>query len=738
MKKLTLAVTMLSGILAYSQEKPKTDSTATKNLENVTITKKVFQKKADRVIYDVAASPATKGNTAFDLLKETPTVTTSDDKEFKILGKSAVVVFINGRKANMDANAILAMLKSTASENVSKIEVISAPGSEFDVPGNTGVINIVMKKKNTDGYSGTLQMQNNQGYYNNPSSNASLNFRKGKLGGNISGGYGAYQYRQGITLENGNSSYKTMSEGYVTGPSSDLNLNSTLDYDLSDKDYLTWSINTSFNRSKASAQKFSNQYFVNNILTDETEMQGLGNDKSKNLSTSLGYDYSLDDKGSKIKLNAAYLYYTKNSMDATRNFQLPGYAFVSGFDQITPQDIYNFSVLADYIKKLKDGSTVSFGGNFNKTKTDNDTQFLVTADQINFSKNPDLSNHFIYNETIGALYANYERSLGKKVSMKGGVRYEMTGTKGDILGKDDPLYHFKENYGNILPFLNLNYAISENNNLSYNFSSRIRRPSFWELNPVRMYTTTTNYIQNNPFMLPSKIYSQELMYMYKNAYFFTLSHTFTKDESTQIPLQKLNANNLVELRYIRTNYGNSNEASATLGMQKMFWKGRWMANYSVTGIYKKYSGTVSYDPLTHESFDPYVVDRSTKFAVFNASNQLALDTKKTWWLGADYFLVTPQELELGKLDLLNSLNLSLKKNWENWTFKAAVNDVFDSQSKVKIINRQANGFYNNVYQNGYSRNFSASITYNFGNQKIRGARQDESANKDIKNRTGGK
>lgn len=738
MKKLTLTVALLSGILAYSQEKPKTDSVATKNIENVTMTKKVFQKKADRVIYDVAASPSTKGNTAFDLLKETPTVTTSDDKEFKILGKSAVEVFINGRKSNMKMDAVLAMLKSTASENVSKIEVISAPGSEFDVPGNTGVINIIMKKKNTDGYNGTLQMQNQQGYYNNPSSNASINFRKGKLGGNLSGGYGEYRYRQGITLENGNDKFKTMSAGHVTGPNRDLNLNSTLDYDLSDKSYLTWSINTSFNNSKGSEQKFNSRNYVNDVLSAETEMQGFGKDRSKNLSTSLGYDYTLDDKGSKIKLNAAYLYYTKNSTDQTRNFLLPNYSFISGFDQITPQDINNFSVLADYIKKFKDESTFSFGGNFNKTKTDNDTQFLTTLDQQNFLKDTNLSNHFIYNETIGALYANYERNLSKKVSMKGGLRYELTSTKGDILGKADPMYHFKDHYGNILPFLNLNYAINENNNLSYNFSSRVRRPSFWELNPVRMYTTATNYIQNNPFMLPSKIYSQELMYMYKNAYFLTLGHTFTKDESTQIPLQKLNADNLVELRYIRTNYGDSNEASATLGMQKMFLKGRWMANYSVTGIYKKYKGSVNYDPLTHESFDPYVVDRSSVFAVLNATNQFALDSKKTWWLGADYFIVTPQDMEIGKLDVINALSLSLKKNWENWTFKAAVNDVFDSQSKINILNRQDNGYYSNVYQKGYSRNFVASITYNFGNKKIKGARQDESANKEIKNRTGGK
>lgn len=737
MKKLILSAALLSGIFAFSQEHQSADTVQTKKIESVNLTKKVFQKKADRLIYDVAATPSAKGSTAFDLMKETPTITNTDDKEFKILGKSAVVVYINGKKSNMNADAINALLKGTPAENISKIEVISVPGSEYDVPGNTGIINIVMKKKTADGYNGTLRMENEKGYYDNPSSSLSVNFRKNKIGGNVSGGYAEERNFQRLRLENGDAQSKTISEGSVDEPDQNLYANAALDFDINDKNYLGFNLNTSFNTTKGEFSTFENRTFLNNVLKKTSLMESAGNDNSKNISTELHYERNQDEKGSKLKLNVAYLYYKKTQEDFNRNFLLPSKTLFYGYNQNAPQIINNYALQADEIKKFNDEATLSFGGNFSFTKTDNDTYFESGNGSI-FAKDSDQSNHFVYNETIGAVYANYEKNLGKKVSAKAGLRYEITDTKGDILGKTDEFYHFKKSYGNILPFLNINYNINENNNLSYNFSSRIRRPSFWELNPVRHNTTTTNYIQNNPFMMPSKIYSQELMYMYRNAYFLTLGHMYEKDAATQIPLQKINAEKEMELRYIRTNYGDKQDFSATLGMQKSFFKNIWVANYTATINHSIYKGSVNTDPLTHEIFDPYIVDRKSTFFIFSANNQVAFDMKKTWWLGADYFIVTPQNMELGKLSTIQQLNFSVKKTWENWTFKAAVDDVLNTNHRYEILNQNSNGYFSNVYQTQYTRNFTLSATYNFGNQKIKGARREDSANKDIKSRTGGK
>ena len=73
MRKLLFTAALLSSHFYYSQEEK------TKDIEEVKMIKKMLQKKSDRLVFDVAASPIAKGNNAFDLLKETPLVSSTDE-----------------------------------------------------------------------------------------------------------------------------------------------------------------------------------------------------------------------------------------------------------------------------------------------------------------------------------------------------------------------------------------------------------------------------------------------------------------------------------------------------------------------------------------------------------------------------------------------------------------------------------------------------------------------------------
>jgi hypothetical protein len=134
------------------------------------------------MVFDVANSPIAKGTTGFDLLKETPMVSSTDNATLKILGKNASIIYINGRKSNMEPEAVIEMLKNMPSENISKIEVITMPSSEFQVEGNQGIINIILKKNLLMELMAIIRFEDNQGYFNNPSGAVTLNYRKNKLG----------------------------------------------------------------------------------------------------------------------------------------------------------------------------------------------------------------------------------------------------------------------------------------------------------------------------------------------------------------------------------------------------------------------------------------------------------------------------------------------------------------------------------------------------------------------------
>ncbi|WP_439480250.1 TonB-dependent receptor domain-containing protein [Chryseobacterium aquaticum] len=743
---LLIAAIFFTG-LTFAQEK-KSDNLQTKKIEEVVIKKQVFKKQSDRFVYDVAASPVTKGNNTFDLLKQTPLLSTTDDKTLKIAGKNNALIYINGRKTNMDAESLTQFLKNTPAENIQKIEVITVPGSEFQVESSDGIINIVLKKKMSDGTSGNMRMSNSQNKYNASSASFSVNYRKDKLGisANLSGGENIQA--QSYILRNGNDLVKNESVGDIDDPNKNLGGYLNFDYQLNDKSNLALSWNSWANKSYGSTVELLNTlniYKPDGSLdkTDLTRSSNLENARNYNNSVNLNYELKTDSLGSKLNLNAAYLIYKRfQNSDNKTIVENPAGVFTQlrqNVLQDIPQIINNFSSTVDYIQKFKHDFTVSVGGNFNATKTDNDTKNFFNYYDANGnlkSIDPDL-NHFIYDEQIYGAYITFEKKFSDKFSGKVGTRYEITRSLGTSEIPDQPMQEFERNYNNLLPYLSLNYAINDKNNISYAFSSRMRRPSFWELNPVKNILTEDNYTQNNPFVKASSTYNQELTYMFKNSYFLILNHSYFKDIITQVPLQRdieRDGKTYRQLAYIRTNFGDKQEMSVMLGMQKTFFNQYLTTNFNIGVQHNINKGTLNTDPTSGQVFDTYINNRESSSIVIQTNNTLRLDKKKTWFLGVNYFYVDKQQIELGMLKNLMSLDLSIKKNWNDWTFALNMNDVLNTNI-VEIEDSQANGTYNYIRNNQYRRGGTFSITYNFGNQKVKKVRDIEGASDAIKSRT---
>ena len=479
---------------------------------------------------------------------------------------------------------------------------------------------------------------------------------------------------------------------------------------------------------------------ANNSITNYSITKGRENARSYNNSFNLNYEWKIDDLGSKLNANASLLIYRRfqNSTNQTivsDAFQNPG-ILSTEIAQNLPQLINNFSANTDYIRKFKNDLTVAVGGNFNTTKTDNDTQYTTT----NFLTNDVVQepNHFIYDENIYGLYLTVEKKLSEKFSGKIGTRYEITNSLGTSDNAQNPEYKsIERNYNNILPYLSFNYAVNDKNNISYAFSSRMRRPSFWELNPVRNILTENNYIQNNPFVKASSVYTNELTYMYKNSYFLILNHSFFKDKITQVPLQRDVVKDGItyqELRYIRTNFGDKQEMSAMLGLQKSYFKGYLSANFNIGVQHNINNGRLSQDPTTGDQFKEFLNNLKSTSLVIQTNNTVQLDKKKTWFLGVNYWYVDQQQIEIGLLKNLMSLDLDLKKVWNEWTFSAGIEDVLKTNI-VEIESFQQDGSYNYVKNNEFNQQFKVSIVYNFGNKKVKKVRDIEAASDAIKNRT---
>lgn len=753
MKKIIILAAAISGIAVFAQEK-KSDTVKANAIEGITLTKQVFKKQSDRFVYDVAASPVAKGNTTFDLLKQTPLLSSTDDKTLKIAGKNNALIYINGRKTNMDAESLVQLLKSTPAENIQKIEVITVPGSEYQVESSDGIINIVMKKKMSDGLNGNMRMSNMQNKYNGSSASLSLNYRKDKLGisGNIFAGENIQA--QSYVLRNGTNLISNESVGDINDPNKNLGGYLNFDYQLTDNSNLALTWNSWYNKSNDSTVDLLNtlrNYNTDGSLksTEQNKSQNRENAHYYNNSLNLNYELKTDSLGSKLNVNAAYLNYRRFQFSDNRTLVSVVPETFTDFSllrqQITqdiPQVINNFSGTVDYIQKFKNDFTVSLGGNFNKTKTDNDTKnysYSYNGSGVLIATKPDF-NHFIYDESIYGVYLTLEKKFSDQLSGKVGARYEITKSLGTSDNPQNTVAQYQEierNYNNLLPYLSFNYSINDKNNISYAFSSRMRRPSFWELNPVKNILTQDNYTQNNPFVKSSSTYNQELTYMLKSSYFLILNHSYFKDIITQVPLQREIIRDGVayrQLAYIRTNFGDKQEMSAMLGMQKTFFKQYLTTNFNIGVQHNINNGTLNTDPTTGQVFDTYINKTKSTSMVIQTNNTIRLDKKKTWFLGVNYFYVDKQQIELGMLKNLMSLDLSIKKNWNDWTFSLNVTDVLKTNI-VEIEDYQSSGNYNYVKNDQFRRGMTFSMVYNFGNQKVKKVRDIEGASDAIKSRT---
>jgi hypothetical protein len=652
----------------------------------------------------VAASPVTKGNTTFDLLKQTPLLSSTDDKTLKIAGKNNALIYINGRKTNMDADSLVQFLKNTPAENIQKIEVITVPGSEYQVESSDGIINIVLKKKMSDGTSGNMRMSNSQNKFNSSSASFSLNYRKEKLGisANLNGSENIQP--QTYTLRNGNALSSNESIGDIDDPNKNLGGYLNIDYQLTDNSNLALSWNSWANRSYGATINLFNTVrsfdsTQNTYIESFNRSRNLENARSYNNSLNLNYELKTDSLGSKLNVNAAYLNFKRFQSSDNKTI----ISDVSGNDirlgrvifQDQPQIINNFSGTVDYIKKFDKDFTASIGGNYNKTKTDNDTKSSTldyiydTNGQLTDIETTNAPNHFIYNENIYGFYLTLEKKFSDKFSGKVGARYEITKSVGTSDHATNPeLQRIERNYNNLLPYLSLNYAINDQHNVSYAFSSRMRRPSFWEINPVRNILTEDNYTQNNPFVKASSTYNQELTYMFKNSYFLILNHSLFKDVITQVPLQRdilkprldehgnpvldAGGNPIMDphkqLRYIRTNFGDKQEMSAMVGIQKSFFKQYLTMNFNIGVQHNINNGSLSVDPTSGDEFPTYVNNIKSTSLVIQTNNTIRLDKKKTWLPWSKLFLRGQATDRIGIIARSDEPGFKLKEKLERLDF----------------------------------------------------------------------
>lgn len=697
-------------------------------LEEVVVTgvKPTLTKKADRFSFHIEGTEIVKGNTTWDVLKQTPMIQTSDEGSVSIIGKGEITVYLNGKKNKLSGQALQSLLKSIPADQIQQIEIITSLNSTFRASDTAGAINIILKKNDLEGWMGSVLLADNQTDHRN-SQNGSLylNYKKNKLdlSANLFG-------RNKQTLLTHDYLYRYLQSDLATAmrTSEDrTNLSYggqiSADYRPDDRQVIGVVVNTTLHHNDNQVHNHSLYSPLDRLA--QIDSLSKGNRKTEadgyEIGTNFNYRLLTDGKGSYFNLDLDFLHYKDKSYSSLlTHLYDPSDQYLGPMQDIRqrlPQLITNIAGKAEYRQALRTSDALTGGIEVYSTRSDADS---YQENKVGETYQADLSlnNRFIYTETVSALYLSYDREWSKKWSSTLGARLEYTRGVGKLKQSADK--NFTRDNWNIFPSVMLNYAINSRHNLSLAVTSGIERPAFSTLNPARQYTSATTYRENNPFLKAVRSLQGELSYTLLNKFIFISSYT------VQYNFWTLFQRPVIGTPYIRTlydNYGNFKLGNLSVIWNDSFFNGAWRVNYFLAGYYMLNKGSVEDIQIDTRSLTGYL----------SFTNIFTLSRRYDWGATFQYFQAMPQELAGCKRKANSFVDLRIRKGFGNHTLSLDIHDIFRKQTY-----RDSYTYDDLSYRWKYnldSRVFSLTYSYRFGNQKVKGARNRQT-NQAIQNRVG--
>lgn len=682
-----------ASFLYISLSAQKQDTLQIKNIDAVTISgkkKMLLERKADRLIFNVEASIASQGMDGAETLANVPMLKVDDNLgNISITGKSSINVMINGRMLNLSGTALINYLKTIRSENIAKIEVITTPPAKYEAQGNSGLINIVLKKNPNLGWSGSVNTGLNQRTYFSGNVNGMLNYQNEKLSLSLKTGYldgakrsvenymilGTSQnYSRSVRKDMWNELTPNLNISYKLNKNSEIGMEYIYAHEKSGMDI----INETQNISSDS---------VENLLTNTFHRE-----KNPTHTLSVYYDLKLDSLGKKLSFAGNFF---KNNSDTNVKFS----TLRQSDNSI--QDVKTTSIVAPQVFSLQSDlelpfsfGTIETGLKFNQFKNSTDLQYFNI---INNQYIPDSqrANLFEYQEENYAAYFSYAKSFGEHWETKAGLRYENTQAKSFT-----PSTHLGNhyNYGQWFPSAFVSYK--ENKNVfSLSYSRRINRPSMSNLNPFRWYENPYSYSSGNPLLKPSYINNLELGYTYNSKFSTSIYYLKLKNGFGQISLLDGISQIGTYLNYYDNNFYGFN-ASYT---DKFF--NLWEASLSVNGSLtdsKVYN--IEAEPQKGHSVS------------YSFNNTFILNKNKTLFFFLNYSQDLPYKNVNSSFHNFSNLNSGIKISLmeKQLQINATVTNIFAQKFRGDIYFSDNSQHFNNYWD---GRSFRLSVNYTLGNNK---------------------
>ncbi|MFM7020496.1 MAG: TonB-dependent receptor domain-containing protein, partial [Aquirufa sp.] len=460
----------------------------------------------DKRIFNVGTDAANKGATAAEILGNLPSVQVNGEGGVSLRGSENVRILVDGKPSTLVGINGSSGLQSLQGNLIDKVEIITNPSARYEAEGMAGIINIVLKKNQNQGFNGAIET--NLGYPENFGGTAIINYRKNKL--NFFLNYGLFYrrtpgrgklYQEVYTGEQTNYLEQSSSNN-VTGLVN--NIRGGADYFFNDKTILT----ASYIFRSTHVRRITDFYYLDyrkalSNLYSNTYRQQDEKETEPNAEYALTFKKSFAKKGKEFSADLRYLDYWEQSdqiYTQTSKFGDGSPYPANSLVQKALNDEYErqWILQADYTNPLGKDGKVEMGLRTSFRDMIND--YIVTQQQTDgsFAVMPGLKNLFDYQENISAAYLILGNKQNK-FSYQFGLRGEVTDIQTELKQTQEKN---PRNYANLFPSAHFTYSLNPNSSFQLGYSRRVRRPTYNELSPFVTFSDNRNYFSGNPNLNP--------------------------------------------------------------------------------------------------------------------------------------------------------------------------------------------------------------------------------------------
>jgi outer membrane receptor protein involved in Fe transport len=474
-------------------------------LQDVTVTgsKPLIQMGIDRKIFNVEKSITSAGGTAVDVMRNVPSINVDIDGNVS-LRNSAPQIFVDGRPTTLSLDQIPA-------DAIQSVEIITNPSAKYDASGGqSGILNIVLKKNRKAGYNGSVRAGiDSRGRFNG---GGDINVRQGKV--NVFAN-GMYNQRKSKGWGETDRLNLDVEPNLRTLQSSNSVFNGAfafgrfgIDYFIDNRNTITLSqsiVNGNFKGDNR------NTFILDTAALFETSYRNTyGDNNFRNYGSQLSFKHLFAKAGKELTADVNF-----NQSKNTNNSDI----YFRSFNDMAQQDPKSPEMLQtingggknrfliaqmDYVDPVTDNIKWEAGARA-QVRTFESFQY----NYLNGTFNPDISNNFEYTDHVYAAYATFSQKIKDSFSYQLGLRAESSGYEGTQIGKQT----FTVDYPiSLFPSVFLSRTLKNKQDLQLNYTRRINRPNFFQLMPNTDFSDPLNFQTGNPGLKPEFTNSLELSY----------------------------------------------------------------------------------------------------------------------------------------------------------------------------------------------------------------------------------